>query len=1123
MTEVLSRGDTSSAVLVGCHRFTDLADLPAVRNNLGGLKEVLTDPTVWGVPSRRVEVLDQPGFGDDVLDAVARAADAAHDTLVVYYSGHGLVDPSTGELYVALPGSRVRDVLVQRALRFDYLRRIVSASGARKKVVLLDCCFSGRVLGGMASAGDSAANDTMVDGTCVITSASATAPSLAVPGEEYTAFTGVLIDILREGVPGAGPFLAMETVFDAARSRLASRSRPLPQQSIRNTAGRICIARNRAPAPSTAPGAQAYPSSGEQAEPSSSPGEAANGLETAQVRMYSATGEVLGSGLLLSDDIVGTCAHSLGAAFDVQSTGEVSSGPVTLDFPLLRGVPGAQARVASMPQDGANVALLRLETPVMGSRPVPSAKGHPAGGATFRALGFPGEFGDGLWASGHLHTTVDGGLVRAETAPQSPRMDPGFSGAPVWDETNGGVVGIVMTVQHDGPLVFVLPTPSLLNELNRFMREARQAERAAWTEQARAGRRERSRTRATRLLTQAAMLCSRISDPDKELHQLSDIVAAAVRVDGDAAQGLCEVLEQRSALLHDRLAQVRAVARAAGLFALTDGRHATLLAERAEALAREHQVLRMRQRRRLALYAAASGFARIDPLRAESILTELGSPADDDIAALSITLRSMAAVDPDRAEKIARSLPRRHHAHAERVLSKVAVAVTRQQPDRAQALVDGMSDPGTQRDTLVGMSESLAFSDPDRAERIALGLAPQGFRSRCLSTLVEALVPQDPHRAERIARSIPVATDRARALESVLKGMTRHDTHRAEHLARTLPDAEERDYALHILVRRLASTDPARAEGVARGFSDDEDIANALLCVVDRLRKSAPESAARIALSMPGSEPRQRATALALTAQELVWHAPDRAHQMVREAEQSTGDVTDSEERHLAYSACAAALIETDPERARQFTRQIHDRGQRALAQCDMVTALAGAAPALQGELLAKALRTARKLSCQEHEAVLEQAAAHLVHTSLSRRKIQALSEQIADQAKSLPPSEYRGYHLRRLADLLVETNRDSATELALEALRTARSREGGDEFNIYSEDALMILALTDPQRFAELAAPPRPDASTAWADDEDGIWHGLIKAMLEQVRNLTADADADDLADELSAFAFGP
>ncbi|AXQ58754.1 caspase family protein [Streptomyces koyangensis] len=1112
MTDMLSRNDTSSAVLIGCHRFTDLEDLLAVQKNLVGLSEALTDPMIWGLEKDRLKVLDQPCSGDDVLDAVAKAADAAHDTLVVYYSGHGLIDPSTGELYMALPDSRIRNVLVQRALRYDYLRRIVSSSGARKKVMLLDCCFSGRALGAMASADHSAAaNVTMVDGTCVITSASATALSLAVPGEKYTAFTGVLLDILQQGVPGAGTYLTMETVFDAARSRLAARSLPLPQQRNRNTAGRICIARNRASAPSSSPGEQAAPP----------PRDRKGSLETSHVRIYAASGDILCSGLLVSDGIVCTCMHALGTAFDVQITDdEVSSAPIELDFPLLPGVPRSRARVVSWRHDGSDVALLRIEAPVAGSVPAPPTKSRRVRETKFRALGFPRLSDDGIWVSGELRAKPGAELAQAKTAPQSPRMDQGFIGSPIWDETYGGVAGIVMVTQHDGSLAFVLPTSSLSEELNRLARKTRRAERAAWAEQARSGRRERSKARAAQLLSEAASLCSNISAPDTQMQQLTSIIATAVSVDTDVARQLCAVLEQHSTLLQDRLSQVRALSRVADHFAPADGRQAALIAERAEALAREGHGLRMQKRHRLALYAVASGFSRIDPRRAESILTELG-PAqnDDDISAVSAVLRSIAAIDPDRAERGTRSLPRSYRLRAEQVLSAVAIAVARQQPDRAQELANSISDPNTRMYALMRISASLALSDPDRAERLALGLADQGFQSSLLTTLADSLASRDPYRAERIAHAIPHAALRARALDSVFEKMIRHDPQRAEHMARTFLDPDKRAQALHALVSRLASTDADRAEAIARSFGDDEDIAEALLRVVDRLRETAPDAAARIALSMPASEPGPRARALALTAQELVWHSPDHARQLFQEAEQSARVTPHVMKRHLAYSACAAGLAETDPERARQITQKIKGRGDRALAWCDMVTALAGTAPALQAELLAAALRKARKLTYWEHKTVLRHTAARLIHTPLSRRKVRAFAEQITEQAMGLLPSPYGDDGLQRLADQLVEVDRHSAAELALEVLRTDGKQHSGDRYGIHSLDALMILALTKPWHLTDLA-PPRQGPSNT--DERDKFWRDLIKAMTEKARILTTDADTEDPADALPLLSDG-
>ncbi|MFE6162131.1 hypothetical protein ACFQ7F_24835 [Streptomyces sp. NPDC056486] len=136
MADALSRGDASNVVLIGCHTFTALEDLPAVENNLAGLRNMLTDPEVWGVPKDRIAVLAQPSNADDVLGVVRQAADSASDTLVVYYAGHGLTDPLSWELYLALSGSRIGDILVHSALRFEYLRRVIRNSGAKKKVVL---------------------------------------------------------------------------------------------------------------------------------------------------------------------------------------------------------------------------------------------------------------------------------------------------------------------------------------------------------------------------------------------------------------------------------------------------------------------------------------------------------------------------------------------------------------------------------------------------------------------------------------------------------------------------------------------------------------------------------------------------------------------------------------------------------------------------------------------------------------------------------------------------------------------------------------------------------------------------------------------------------------------------
>ncbi|MGW3007335.1 caspase, EACC1-associated type [Streptomyces sp. NPDC001219] len=262
---VLSDPARSEAVLVGVHDYAHLEKLPAVARNLEGLRDALTDPAVWGLPAEACTVLSQPGSAGQVLDTVRERARKARDTLLVYYAGHGLTDLHTDELYLALPDSDQEREYT--SLRYEYLRRAVldQQAGAQRTVVILDCCYSGRALLGRMSASEHIADQAVVEGTCLLTASAETRPALSPPGETYTAFTGELITTLTQGVPDRPDPLDMDTLYRHLRGRLASRSRPVPQQRNRNTGGRIAIARNRAVpegdgSDGTAPGGAGSPS-----------------------------------------------------------------------------------------------------------------------------------------------------------------------------------------------------------------------------------------------------------------------------------------------------------------------------------------------------------------------------------------------------------------------------------------------------------------------------------------------------------------------------------------------------------------------------------------------------------------------------------------------------------------------------------------------------------------------------------------------------------------------------------------------------------------------------------------------------------------------------------------------
>ncbi|MGW3008298.1 caspase, EACC1-associated type [Streptomyces sp. NPDC001219] len=248
----------SQAVLIGVHDYENLAALPAVERNLAGLTRAFTDPDLWGLPPTHCVALSQPPSAQDVLDTLSGVAQRATDTLVVYYAGHGLLDPLSDELYLALPGSDQERLY--SALPFEWVRRAIldPRIGARHKVVILDCCYSGRALEGGMSGSTQVADHALIDGTSLMTAAAKTRKALSPPGEEYTAFTGELITVLTEGIVAGPPLLDMQTVYRHLYTALAAQARPLPQQRNRNTGGLIALARNRAhpahrPQPPSAP------------------------------------------------------------------------------------------------------------------------------------------------------------------------------------------------------------------------------------------------------------------------------------------------------------------------------------------------------------------------------------------------------------------------------------------------------------------------------------------------------------------------------------------------------------------------------------------------------------------------------------------------------------------------------------------------------------------------------------------------------------------------------------------------------------------------------------------------------------------------------------------------------
>jgi ATP-dependent Clp endopeptidase proteolytic subunit ClpP len=236
--------ERSRVVLIGTSQFTDpeLPDLPAVRNNIAGLAACFTNPALWGVPEVHCRVVPDPDSAVALIDPIHEAATEAEDTLLIYYAGHGLVHGRTLDLLLAVVGSNPGRGYT--AVPYDEVRHNVIDSPARRKIVILDCCYSGRAIGGQADHASALATETAIEGAYLLTSAPPNKQSLSPPGETYTAFTGALLQILTQGVQNEPEYLQLGTIYRSVRHALKRTARPEPQLRVDNNVNELALVRN---------------------------------------------------------------------------------------------------------------------------------------------------------------------------------------------------------------------------------------------------------------------------------------------------------------------------------------------------------------------------------------------------------------------------------------------------------------------------------------------------------------------------------------------------------------------------------------------------------------------------------------------------------------------------------------------------------------------------------------------------------------------------------------------------------------------------------------------------------------------------------------------------------------
>src|SRR3954470_14317306 len=239
------------ALVVATYEYTDggLRRLAAPEHDADSFADVLKDEAIAGFDVTML--VNQPHYvvGEAIADFYGAAG--REDLTLLYFTGHGVKDDE-GRLYLAMTNTR-REALMFTAISGAQLNDAMDASRSRRKVLILDCCYSGAFPAGRTAKADEGVQTLerfQGKGRAVLTASDAT--QYAFEGDDLrgsgtsSVFTRYLVDAISSGAADLDEDgdIALDELYSYVYDRVVAevpQQRPKKQEDVD---GRILIARN---------------------------------------------------------------------------------------------------------------------------------------------------------------------------------------------------------------------------------------------------------------------------------------------------------------------------------------------------------------------------------------------------------------------------------------------------------------------------------------------------------------------------------------------------------------------------------------------------------------------------------------------------------------------------------------------------------------------------------------------------------------------------------------------------------------------------------------------------------------------------------------------------------------
>lgn len=232
--------DRSRAILIGTAEYA--GGQPSAVANLHRLREVFTDAERGGFSFDDCHVIDNPQDPRALSEHVKDFAGEATDVLLVYCSGHGIIDLRRNELQLVLKHAEVSDIH-HTAIPVSLIQEAIKDSPAAVKIFIFECSWAGQAVVGTVVDADSNRLQAQaeMEGVYTLTASAVDKSPPLLTDATYTAFSEALIRILESPVGEYPAGVTLTQLYPLISEDLRSQGYPIPKQSATNRAGDLAL------------------------------------------------------------------------------------------------------------------------------------------------------------------------------------------------------------------------------------------------------------------------------------------------------------------------------------------------------------------------------------------------------------------------------------------------------------------------------------------------------------------------------------------------------------------------------------------------------------------------------------------------------------------------------------------------------------------------------------------------------------------------------------------------------------------------------------------------------------------------------------------------------------------